>query len=108
MSVEEIVAKIVNLALDCGENSVWTNEANEKLHDLVWVLRQTCVSEASIGVLNVECDNLRDVMVRLVPRHNKATIEWTRKSQYMDGDYDLIPKEIHEAVVDAAAKTQRG
>jgi hypothetical protein len=92
MSVEEIIAKIVNLALGCSKDSVWTNEANNELHTLAKALRLACISEASIGVLHVECDNLNDVIVRLLPRHTKALIEWTRKSQYMDGDYELVPK----------------
>lgn len=92
MSVEVVVAEIVNLALGCGRDSVWTNEANNELKTLVAALRLACVSEASIGVLNVECDNLNDVMVRLAPRHTKAVIEWTRKSREMDGDYDLVPR----------------
>jgi hypothetical protein len=86
LSSTEIIAKIVNLALNCSQDSVWTSEANARLHPLVVVLKQAIIREASVGHVSINPAGPDGV-----PALDGLYV--TKKLLAGWNDYDLVPKE---------------
>lgn len=80
LSSTEIIAKIVNLALDCGQEAVWTSEANAKLHVLTVILKQAVIREASVAVM---------IIPELMP--NEPIPVQTVFKSFPAGHYHLVP-----------------
>jgi hypothetical protein len=89
LSSTEIIAKIVNLALGCDGVSMWTKEANAKLHVLTVVLKQAVIREASVGTVSIK----HVVAVGNFVDEDRIKFSKRVKDRHWI-DYDLIPKEI--------------
>ena len=88
LSSTEIIAKIVNLALGC-DDSVWTNEANAKLHVLSVVLKQAVIREASVGTCTKK-ERFEQNEAGIVGSWRTTEID---PPDLPDGIYDLVSKE---------------
>jgi hypothetical protein len=81
LSSTEIIAKIVNLALDC--DGAWTSEADAKLHVLTVVFKQVVIREAQVATV---------ILPELQPGESISLLNLQEPSAA--GTYYLVRKEI--------------